>query len=180
VSPSDLVLMPQISSVAARRLHYLGRSTRVRLEYADEFGFASFSGPTSRRLPVDWLELNRWILLGKRNGGSRQWKRIVRWLRTVAPDATTVVSYHDPSVGHTGSLYRACNWIAAPTWHALCPPPSGNGQRSGRRQAVKHRWVYPLLPDARRTSVLPLDESYQRRFPGRSYEEPRRWWRTTR
>ena len=36
---------------------------------------------------------------------------------------STVVSYSDPSAGHTGSLYRACNWIWAPTWLRLRPPP---------------------------------------------------------
>lgn len=118
-----LVLMPQISDAAAKRLHYLGSTKRVALEYADEFGYATFSNPTSRRLPQDWLELNRWILLGRENGGSRQWARCVRWLREMAPDCTTIVSYSDPSVGHTGALYRACNFIAAPTWHRLAPPP---------------------------------------------------------
>ena len=173
---TELVLFPQLSADAARRLHYLGQSERVRLEYADEFGFITFSNPTSRRLPQDWLELNRWILLGKKNGGSQQWARAVRWLRTAAPTCTTVVSYSDPSVGHTGALYRACNFIAAPTWHRLVPPPTGNGTRSGKRQSVKDRWVFPILRDGRRLGALGLEPSYAERFPGRGYVEPRRRW----
>ena len=159
-------------------MHYLGASRRARLKYADEFGWMTFSNPTSRWLPKDWLELNRWILEGKKNGGSQQWARAVEWLREVAPECTTVVSYSDPSEGHTGALYRACNFIAAPTWHRLIPPPSGNGIRSGKRQAVKDRWIYPLRRDPRRAQLLPLPPSVAARFPGRNYEEPRRRWKT--
>ncbi len=171
------ILHVQLSDAAAKRMHYLGASKRSRLEYADEFGWVTFSNPTSRRLPSDWLELNRWILKGQKNGGSQQWRRIVAWLREVAPTCTTVVSYSDPSVGHTGALYRACNFIGAPTWHALVPPPTGNGTRGGKRQGVKMRWVYPLRPDPRRASMLALEESYRLRFPGRSYAEPKKRWK---
>lgn len=174
---SEPFLFPQISESAARRAHYLGKSKRTRLEYADEFGFVSFANPTSRRLPQDWLELNRWILHGERNGGTRQWARVVRWLRTSAPGCTTIVSYSDPGVGHTGALYRACNFVAAPTWHRLCPPPSGNGTRSGKRHGVKDRWIYPLRRDPRRAELLALPQSYADRFPGRGYCEPKRWWK---
>lgn len=169
--------MPQISEAAASRTHYLGKATRCRLEYADEFGFITFTNPTSRRLPPDWLELNRWILNGKKDGGSQQWRRAVRWLRVSAPTCTTVVPYSDPGVGHTGALYRACNFIAAPTWLRLVPPPSGNGTRSGKQHGVKDRWVYPLLKDARRVELLSLPATYAARFPGRGYAEQRRHWR---
>lgn len=171
------MLTVQLSKAAAARMHYLGASNRTGLEYADEFGWITFSNPTSRRLPQDWLELNRWILVGKRNGGSTQWARAVRWLRRMAPTCTTVVSYSDPSVGHTGALYRACNFVAAPTWHRLVPPPTGNGTRSGKRQSIKDRWVYPLLPDPRRVEALSLERAYAERFPGRGYAEPKRRWR---
>lgn len=173
---TEWLLFPQLSDGAARRMHYLGPSNRRGLEYADEFGWATFSNPTSRRLPQDWLELNRWVLKGIPNGGSQQWRRIVSWLRSVAPFCTTVVSYSDPSVGHSGALYRACNFIAAPTWHALVPPPTGNGKRSGRQHSVKLRWIYPLSPDPRRAALV-LEESYRRRFPGRSYTEPKKRWK---
>jgi len=173
---TELFLFPQISISAAKRLHYLGRSRRELLEYADGFGFVTFSNPTSRRLPQNWLELNRWILLGAKNGGSQQWARVVRWLRTVAPTCTTIVSYSDPSVGHTGALYRACNFIAAPTWHRLVPPPTGNGTRAGKAQSVKDRWIFPLRRDDRRSQVLELEPTYAQRFPGRGYVEPKRRW----
>jgi len=160
--------------------HYLGRARRG-FAWRDEYGVAVLSSPTSRRLPTDWLELSRWCLTGERNGGSRQWAAIVRYLHSQCPDVTTVVSYSDPSVGHTGALYRACNWIWAPTWHRLREPPSGQGAWVvGERQAAKDRWVYPLAPDPRREPLLvPNDESLLRSGCPR-YVEPTRFRRRSR
>jgi hypothetical protein len=88
--------------------------------------------------------------------------------------ATTVVSYSDPSQGHTGALYRACGWLWAPTWHRLRPPPTGNGAwTEGKQQAVKDRWIFPLKPDDRRASVLPVsDTAVIKAMPWASYCEP--------
>ncbi len=137
-------------------LHYLGETGRG-IGWSDEFGVLVLAKPTSRRLPQDgtWLELVRWCLEGERNGGSRQWARVARFLRAERREVTTVVSYSDPSVGHTGALYKACNWTWAPTWHRLKPPPTGNGSwKDGVSQSVKDRWVFVLLPDARRDEIL--------------------------
>lgn len=150
-----------------QRLHYLGPVSRG-FAWSDEFGVLVLAKPTSRRLPQDgtWLELVRWCLLGVRNGGSQQWRRVVSALREDLPWVTTVVSYSDPSAGHTGALYKACNWKWRPTWHRLRPPPSGNGRwKSGEAQAVKDRWIYELKPDAGRAMVLSIkDESIARRM----------------
>ena len=155
--------------------HYLGRAKRG-LAWSDEYGVLVLASPTSRRLPRDWLELSRWCLVGERNGGSRQWSRVTRYLRESRPYVTTVVSYSDPSVGHTGALYRACNWIWAPTWHRLREPPTGQGSWDGEtRQAAKDRWVFPLRADPRREALLlPNDESLLRAGCPR-YIEPRRY-----
>lgn len=146
-------------------LHYLGAANRG-IAWSDDFGVLVLAKPTSRRLPQDgtWLELSRWCLIGTRNGGSRQWKAVSRWLRANMPEVTTVVSYSDPSVGHTGALYKACNWRWAPTWQRLRPPPSGGGSWDGiTRQEPKDRWVYPLRRDARRLALLTVnDESLLR------------------
>lgn len=157
--------------------HYLSASRRG-IAWSDEHGVAVLAPPTSRRLPHHWLELVRWCLSGEPNAGSRQWKAITRWLRYGRPDVTTVVSYSDPSVGHTGSLYRACGWLWAPTWHRLRPPPTGNGQWvTGREEAVKDRWVYLLAPDPERVAALAVhDESIVRAHPEWSFREPR-WHR---
>lgn len=136
--------------------HYLGATGRG-WAWSDEYGVAVWAKPTSRYLPQDgtWLELVRWCLIGKKNGGSRQFSQMRRYIQRTYPEVTTLVSYSDPSVGHTGSLYRACNWRWAPTWHRLYPPPSGNGSwGNGIRQHPKDRWVYELRPDDRRPEIL--------------------------
>ena len=83
------------------------------------------------------------------------------WLKRERPTVSTIVSFSDPSVGLTGALYRACNWRYALTWHALRPPPTGNGSwtEAGNPQAVKHRWVYALRADPRRACVLAVNDS---------------------
>lgn len=152
--------------------HYLGsRGARGRATYTDGHGLMVFSGPSSRRLPSSWVELSRWCLLDGR--GSEQWRDALTFVRATFPRATTVVSYSDPSVGHSGALYRACNWFWAPTWHVLREPPTGAGIRGGKLQRAKHRWVYLLLPDAERQSLLELrDAAIARRYPFASYVEP--------
>lgn len=146
--------------------HYLG-STGRGFAWSDEFGVLVLAKPTSRRLPQDgtWLELVRWCLVGIPNGGSMQWKAVRRALAVDRPELTTVVSYSDPSAGHTGALYRACNWQWAPTWHRLRPPPTANGSwQSERKQAVKDRWVFVVAPDERRADILAVkDASIERR-----------------
>lgn len=156
--------------------HYLGMSTRCIAWYRDEYGIAGYAMPTSRRLPFDgtWIELARWCILSGKNAGSMQWSRMVPWLRDRFQNATTVVSYSDPSVGHDGALYRACNWLWAPTWHVLRPPPTGAGLRSGKIHSPKHRWVFPLRYDINRTTTLAVrDESIMRAHPEWCYVEPK-------
>lgn len=175
--------------------HYLGPSHRARFTYEDEFGVMVFAAPTSRHLPSKWLELVRWCLVGeviqamqwdviesrhltgpnggRANAGSRQWKRAKRWL-VERSQASTVVSYSDPSVGHTGALYRACGWLWAPTWHRLSPPPSGNGRWTQKAESVKDRWVALLTPDPHRVETLRVkDAGVVQRMPWAEYREPR-------
>jgi hypothetical protein len=153
--------------------HYLGPTKASGWGWRDKYGVMLFAAPRSRRLPGDWLELVRWCLSGEPNAGSRQWASFSAWARK-HHQASTVVSYSDPSQGHTGALYRACNWWWAPTWHRLRPPPTGNGEwTSGKSQSVKDRWVFPLARDPRRVSVLAMDDgAVLRRFPWALYREP--------
>jgi hypothetical protein len=154
--------------------HYLGRTSRG-FAWSDEFGVLVLASPTSRHLPSDWLELTRWCLSGEKNAGSQQWARVAKWLRHEHP-ATTVISYSDPSVGHTGALYRACNWIWAPTGHRLRPPPSQGGSWDGSTiQAVKDRWVFPLRIDQRREQILAVNDESLRRKGCPSYQDPPRF-----
>lgn len=121
-----------------------------------------WGNPTARHLPNDgsWLELQRWCLTPEAGAyaGSRMHAFVVRWLRRARPAVTTLVSYSDPSQGHTGALYRACNWFWAPTWHRLRPPPTGNGSWSDGQQSVKDRWIFPLRDDAARAEVLRIKD----------------------
>lgn len=157
--------------------HYLGPTKAAGFAWIDEFGCIVFAAPRARGVPHRWLEVVRWCLVGTKNGGSRQWSSVVGMIRQQRPDCTTIVSYSDPSQGHDGALYRACNWLWAPTWHRLRPPPSGNGAWTEvKRQAVKDRWIYPLKPDAERQSVLSVKDDGLRRSHGwAEYREPR--WR---
>lgn len=156
--------------------HYLGKSARGRI-YRDEYGVMVFGNPSSRQLPqAKWLELLRWCITATTlNAGSRQWKLARLWILREMPDVTTIVSYSDPSAGHTGALYRACNWLWAPTWHRLRPPPTGNGSWDGEtQQATKDRWVFPLRPDAERPELLSLkDAALSAAMPWAEFREGR-------
>jgi hypothetical protein len=153
--------------------HYLGPIDRGAA-WIDEFGAIVVTAPTSRRLPSHWLEIARWCLLGIENGGSQQWSQFVRALRRARPDVSTIVSYSDPSQGHTGALYRACNWWWAPTWLRLRPPPTGNGSWiEGSQQSIKDRWIFAMHPETGREMLLRAnDESILRRWPWAEYREP--------
>ena len=143
-----------------RQWHYLGAARRGWAWVTDE-GVMVWANPNSRYLPHDtWLELIRWCLRPGKNNGSRQWGGFRRWAFKNLPDITTLVSYSDPSVGHTGALYRACNWTWAPTWHRLRPPPTGNGSWSAAgQQSVKDRWIYPLRADDERPEILRIKDA---------------------
>lgn len=157
-----------------REHHYLG-PIRRGVAWQDDYGVIVVTSPTSRRLPTSWLELARWCITSKeKNAGSRQWAAFSRALRELRTDATTIVSYSDPSVGHTGALYRACNWLWAPTWHRLRPPPTGNGRwKEGGTQSVKDRWVFCLRQDEGRSAILRIaDDAVLKRFPWSAYQEP--------
>lgn len=136
--------------------------------------------PTSRRLPKDgtWLELSRWCLTpaAGANAGSRCHRAALPLLRELG--ALTVVSYSDPSAGHTGALYRACNWLWAPTWQRLRPPPSGQGKWSagGQPQAVKDRWVFHVSKRDAARAALPTDDLAAVRFWLRTGTPAERRW----
>ena len=164
-------VLPRTINHILSEKHYLGPIGRG-IAWQDEFGVLVLTTPTARYIPQNWLELARWCLYGMKNGGSQQWARVVKALRHSEQHSrfTTVVSYSDPSVGHTGSLYKACNWIWAPTWHRLRPPPSGNGNWGNGQQSVKDRWIFPLRDDLHRTEVVRIkDESVTRQHIGRVY-----------
>lgn len=171
----NLISVSEASRVLVGR-HYLGPTKSGALALRDEHGVLIFARPRGRNVPTGWLELVRWCLLdtGSRRGGSEQWRDALPLIRATFPDLTTVISYSDPSAGHDGALYRACNWLWAPTWHRLRPPPTGNGAwTAGKVQAVKDRWIFPLAPDPDRLAALTVkDDALMRSMPWASYREP--------
>ena len=167
----SLASVKSVNPILVER-HYLGPCRRGAFAWRDEHGVMVFAKPASRRLSGSWLELTRWCLNGQPNGGSQQWARFSRWARVYLRQYTTVVSYSDPAQGHTGALYRACNWLWAPTWHRLRPPPSGNGNWSAKQQSVKDRWIFPLAFDPERVAMLRIeDDALRRRMPWAEFRE---------
>ena len=168
--PADL---PATALLASR--HYLGRESRRQLGYADDDGVMTFASPTSRFLPSSWLELTRWCVTGGPNAGSRQWAKARRFLMRERTDLTTVVSYSDPSVGHTGALYRACGWLWAPSLKFLRCEFYGGGQSTTRaRVPRKDRWIFPLRQDDGRSTILSLHgcPNDRKAKPWAEYREP--------
>lgn len=164
--------------------HYLGplasggRMTIIGAVDGEPVAAMIWRHPTSRRLPQSWFELSRWCLTpaAGANAGSRMHKQALRLIRRHAPTVTTLVSYSNPEHGHTGALYRACNWMWAPTWHRLRTPPTGNGDWGSGRQAVKDRWVFPVQPDPRLADVLAIDDAAAiRHWQANAEPHERRW-----
>lgn len=170
------------------RHHYLGplhsgaRMTIICQRDGETVAAMMWKHPTSRRLPSDgsWLELSRWCLTptAGENAGSRMHKWSVRLIRDHLPEVTTLVSYSDPAAGHTGALYRACNWQWAPTWVRLRPPPSGHGDWGTGPQDIKDRWVFCVRRDDRRVEVLRIeDRAAVRYWQVRATDAERKWAR---
>lgn len=149
--------------------HYLGplrsggKVTILGVLGDEPVAAAIWKHPTSRNLPSDgsWLELARWCLTpaAGENAGTRMHRWSLKLLKNQQPTLTTLVSYSDPGHGHTGSLYRACNWQWAPTWHRLRTPPTGNGDWGTGPQGVKDRWVFCVGSDPDRNRILSVGDT---------------------
>lgn len=168
-----MIIPLELANQLLKHNHYLG-PTKKGTAYMDDGGVIVFSSPTSRRLPREWVEISRWCIINRdKNAGSKQWGRFIREFKKLYPKVTTLVSYSDPSQGHTGALYRACNWVWAPTWLRIRPPPSGNGKWSNKNESVKDRWVFIINKDINRKEVLKIkDTAILRRNPGLIFTEP--------
>lgn len=165
--------------------HYLGPARGAQLVFVGMAGrhvvaTQVWRNPSSRNLPADgtWFELSRWCLTpaAGKNAGSRNHAAVLPLLKQMG--AHTLVSYSDPAAGHTGALYRACNWIWAPTWLRLRPPPTGNGSWGveGNREAVKDRWVFHVTKqDPARAALVVTDQGALRYWRANGTEVERRW-----
>jgi hypothetical protein len=76
------------------------------------YAVAIWSHPVSRSLPqVEWLELRRLAISGDAPKNTASWMLsvMVRLIRKLRPEVTTLISYQDKSV-HTGTIYKAAGW----------------------------------------------------------------------
>lgn len=57
-------------------------------------------------------ELARLYLLDEVPQNAETWliAQSVKWIKRTRPDVCNLVSYADPSAGHSGTIYRAANW----------------------------------------------------------------------
>jgi hypothetical protein len=64
------------------------------------------------RVSLAW-ELARLYVMDSEPFNSETWfmSRAIKWVRNAFPSVQLLVSYADPSRGHSGTIYRAANWI---------------------------------------------------------------------
>lgn len=102
--------------------HYLGRWPGVvvlRLGLFDgeePIGVIVFALPpreTNKRYSATMWELARLFIIDDTPKNTETWfiARAIKYIKAHRLDVDGLVSYADPSVGHSGTIYRAGNWI---------------------------------------------------------------------
>jgi hypothetical protein len=154
--------------------HYLHRRPAITalclmmLVGMEPVGTSVFSAPpkeTIVRYGCDVWELARLYLLDEIPRNAETWliAQSIKHIRRNYPTIGMLVSYADPSVGHSGTIYRAGNWIYDGLTDAERKTPRSDyvnpltGQKYSRRGHVpddvtpvrvrrqpKHRFLYPL------------------------------------
>jgi hypothetical protein len=130
-------------------LHSVPPAFRLALEFLTDdqtrVGAMLLGCPNARALPSPpWLELTRMIFLNEmpRNTESHALGMMRRHVRKWLPDIRMLLAYSDPSVGHTGTVYRADGWVQFGTTKR---DATGWGSRPGRRAggstSQKLRWL---------------------------------------
>ena len=79
------------------------------------FAVAIWSSPIAKNLDADiTLELRRYAIKESAPKNTASWgiKQMVKTIKKIFPDITTLISYQDTSV-HTGTIYKAANWYPA-------------------------------------------------------------------
>lgn len=156
------------------RAHYIGKWPGVTVLTLGLFrgvqplGVVVFALPpreTAKRYGgVTWELARLWVSdLVPTNGETFVIGRAIRYIKQHRKDVAVLVSYADPSAGHSGTIYRASNWKAdgrtdderkTPRFDYAC---AKTGKRYSRRGHVpegvelvrvprvsKHRFVYRL------------------------------------
>ena len=128
---SDIFSIRTIDRTAADGIlegwHYLGKAPNSTNHFYGLFagnvvvGTCTFGRGANKHMPWNCLELSRlytpdWV--GKGNGqkqncnnvGSFFLARAISLLKKERPDIETLIAYSEPSAGHSGHIYKACNW----------------------------------------------------------------------
>lgn len=117
----ELIRAPRWRVEAMIRSHYLGKWPGVCVLILaakrgdDWFGCIVFALPpreTSKRYGGVTWELARLWLTDETPKNAETWLigRAIRFVRQNYPEVKMLVSYADPSVGHSGMIYKAANW----------------------------------------------------------------------
>lgn len=130
--------------------HYLGRVAGWKVcgvLWSDHFtwdGLVVVSRPVARMVDKDTVEVTRLCLRrgAPKNSGSRLLGWATRW--AVKNGYRRVITYADPSQGHTGVIYRAANFRADGTTSAKAGGWGNGGKRVRRRpsEGPKLRFVW--------------------------------------
>ncbi len=104
------------------KAHYLHKRPAVVLlalammRGSRSIGCVIYSAPpkeTEKRYGGKTWELARLYLLDDVPKNAETWliSQSVKWIRRNNPEVCTLVSYADPSAGHSGTIYKAANWV---------------------------------------------------------------------
>ena len=103
------------------RAHYLAKRpaivllSLVMMRGARQLGCVIYSAPPrecDKRYGGKTWELARLYLLDEVPQNAETWliAQSVKWIKQNRPEVCNLVSYADPSAGHSGTIYRAANW----------------------------------------------------------------------
>jgi hypothetical protein len=117
------VLQVSVSKVDSLiKKHYLQKRPAVvtlavaMFEFDEMVGCVVYSMPpreTEKRYGKKTWELARLYLIDRMPQNAETWliSKSIKWIKTHYPEVCNLVSYADPSAGHSGTIYRASNWL---------------------------------------------------------------------
>lgn len=107
--------------------------------------FSSLRGELIPRFGPDTWELSRLFLKDSvpKNGESYFIGQAVRYIRRISGHPKALISFADPSHGHSGVIYRAANWteVEHPSKSLFHYPLGGDRVPQARKEAVRVRRV---------------------------------------
>lgn len=154
--------------------HYLGKrpaivTLSIGMFFKDEHvGMAIFSLPpkeSAKMLGGKTWELSRLFIIDKLPKNSETWLigSCIKFIKRNHPEIEYLISYADPSAGHSGTIYKASNWTYDGQTDAGRKTPRCDyadaitGKKYGRKGHVpagaavlrvprvsKHRFIMPL------------------------------------